>query len=76
MVTRLTRSETVILGALVDNAGVLVSRDDLTALLFGSRDVVSRTVDQHVQNLRQKLGVSAIETVHGLGYRLTAEVTP
>ena len=32
----------------------------------------SRTVDVHVQTLRQKLGerASAIETVRGVGYRL------
>ena len=76
VVTRLTRSESVILGALVDNAGVLVSRDDLTALLFGSRDVVSRTIDQHVLNLRRKLGNDTIETVNGIGYRLAVEVRP
>ena len=37
-------------------------------------DIQTRTVDMHVQRLRQKLGAAgeAIETVRGAGYRFRA----
>ena len=36
--------------------------------------VTTRTVDKHVQRLRQKLGPAAdyIETIRGVGYRFAA----
>lgn len=69
---QLTRSETRILAALIDNRGVAVSREDLTQMLFGAECMTTRTIDNHVLNLRSKLGKAAtILTVHGHGYKVT-----
>jgi two-component system phosphate regulon response regulator PhoB len=51
------------------------SRSDLLEDVWGiSGDVQTRTVDTHVRRLRERLGHygAAVETVHGLGYRLRA----
>jgi two-component system, OmpR family, response regulator len=66
-----TRSEALILKILCDNRGVIVSRADLTTALFGGSGVESRTVDQHVSNLRRKLGDALIASAHSRGYRVS-----
>jgi len=40
--------------------------------------IEERTVDVHVKRLREALGAAGamVETVRGVGYRLTASVTP
>jgi DNA-binding response OmpR family regulator len=81
----LTRSEFDIIGDLLDARGHVVSKTELALLLRGDRgtgvDFVSehdaRAIEVHVANLRRKLGESParprwIETVRGVGYRLTA----
>ena len=53
--------------------GVVFTREALLRSVWGwDFDGGSRTVDVHVQTLRQKLGdhARAIETVRGVGYRL------
>ena len=53
--------------------GVVFNRETLLQRVWGwDFDGGSRTVDVHVQTLRQKLGDEAglIETVRGVGYRL------
>ena len=53
-------------------------RDDLLDGLYDDHRVVTpRTVDTHVKNLRRKLEAirpedEVIESVYGIGYRLTA----
>lgn len=70
--TQLTRSQAIILNALLDNRGVCVTRQELMALVFGesAANVVSRTIDTHVYMLRKLLGENSIKTVNGRGYRL------
>jgi len=81
----LTRSEFDIIGDLLEARGHVVSKNELALLLRGDRgtgvDFVSehdaRAIEVHVANLRRKLGESParprwIETVRGVGYRLTA----
>jgi two-component system phosphate regulon response regulator PhoB len=63
-----------ILVYLFDARGIVRTRHDLLTQVWGYQpDVNSRTVDTHVKRLRQKLGAAGalIETVRGLGYRLT-----
>ena len=58
---------------LMRKPGVVFSREALLQSVWGwDFDGGSRTVDVHVQTLRQKLGERAgcIETVRGVGYRL------
>ncbi len=71
----LTRKEFDLLQMLIDNRGRVLARDQLLKEVWGWDFVGnSRTVDVHVQTLRQKLdnvseGTSAmIETVRGVGY--------
>ncbi len=75
----LTRTELDLLLALVDNAGRVLTRDQLMTLARGfEADVAERTVDAHVKNLRHKLGDDPhrpryVETVQHVGYRFAAE---
>jgi two-component system phosphate regulon response regulator PhoB len=61
---------------LVEHRGRVRSREDLLEDVWGYKPGVStRTVDTHVKRLRDKLGSagSLVETVRGMGYRLSAE---
>jgi two-component system phosphate regulon response regulator PhoB len=61
---------------LVEHRGRVRSREDLLEDVWGYKPGVStRTVDTHVKRLRDKLGEagSLVETVRGMGYRLSAE---
>lgn len=82
----LTRTEFDLLLALMQARRRVRSKADLALVLRGDSYVASdfvseadrRTVEVHMTNLRRKLGDSVsqpryIETVRGVGYRLTAE---
>jgi len=68
----LTTTEFDILAVLMRRAGLVVSRDDLTAALHQRPAApLERGTDVHVSHLRRKLqaaGVDAIRTVRGVGY--------
>lgn len=69
----LTLREFDLLAFLIRSPGVVFNRETLLQRVWGwDFDGGSRTVDVHVQTLRQKLGDSSglIETVRGVGYRL------
>ncbi len=62
--------------ALVENQGIVLSREKLLDLVWGFDFYgQTRTVDVHVGHLRSKLGASRaqIETVWGVGYKITAD---
>lgn len=68
----LTLREFDLLEYLMRKPGIVFSREALLQSVWGwDFDGGSRTVDVHVQTLRQKLGdhASCIETVRGVGYR-------
>jgi Response regulators consisting of a CheY-like receiver domain and a winged-helix DNA-binding domain len=70
----LTRREFDLLLCLAEHRGMALSRDRILSLAWGyERDCETRTVDVHVQRLREKLGTRAIRTVPGIGYRLEVE---
>ena len=72
---RLTPIEFKLLEALIDKQGYLQSREDLLKKVWpGNHDVTVRTVDTHIQRLREKLGAAAswIETVRGKGYKIVS----
>ena len=74
---KLTLREFDLLEYLMRKPGVVFSREALLQSVWGwDFDGGSRTVDVHVQTLRQKLGdrSSCIETVRGVGYRFTDHV--
>jgi two-component system, OmpR family, response regulator CpxR len=73
----LTSIEFDILEILVRAAGRVVSRDELTAVLYQRRATpFERSIDVHISHLRRKLetpGRSLILTVRGVGYLLSPE---
>jgi DNA-binding response OmpR family regulator len=69
----LTPTEFDLLAVLCARPGVVFSREQLLAEVWGWRDGSGqRTVDSHVRGLRRKLGGDLVRTVHGLGYALEA----
>lgn len=72
----LRTKEFELLVAFLENAGIVLSREHLLDLVW-SYDFYgeTRTVDVHVQHLRQKLGGSGVGilTVRGVGYKLVEE---
>jgi two-component system OmpR family response regulator len=72
----LTAREYALLEAMMRRAGRILSRSTLEQLLYSfEADVSSNTVEVHVASLRRKLGHGVIETVRGMGYRLTSTPT-
>ena len=69
----LTLKEFVLLRYLMENQGIVLSRDQILEKIWGYEfSGETRTVDVHIRTLRQKLGESGflIETVRGVGYRI------
>jgi DNA-binding response OmpR family regulator len=67
----LTRTEFDLLRLLAARPGVVFTREQLLAEVWGWRDGSGhRTVDSHVRGLRRKLGAELVRTVHGVGYAL------
>ena len=71
----LTGREFELLRLLVQQRGRVVRRSELVGLLLGNPDAASpRLIDTNVKSIRRKLGSAAhlIETVRGVGYRLSS----
>ncbi len=69
----LTRKEFEMLCYLLENRGLVLTRDQILNHIWGyAFDGESRTVDVHIRTLRQKLGEDGdvIETVRGVGYKV------
>lgn len=70
----LTSTELGILRTLLRHPGKVFSRDELMDGAYDVENVVSdRTIDSHIRRVRRKLsevGGDAIETFHGVGYRI------
>jgi DNA-binding winged helix-turn-helix (wHTH) protein len=84
----LTRTEFDLLATLLESKRRVRSKADLTLVLRGESYVTSyfvgdadkRAIEAHMTNLRRKLGDNPatpryIETVRGVGYRLTSELS-
>ncbi len=72
----LTLKEFEMLCLLLENMDIVLTRDQLLSRVWGETMArESRTVDVHIRTLRQKLGPagSLIETVRGIGYKITAK---
>ena len=68
----LTYKEFELLCYLLENRGVVLSRDQiLTKIWDYNYSGETRTVDMHVKTLRQKLGEEYITTVRGVGYKMS-----
>ena len=76
---QLTLKEFELLRTLLENDGMVLTRDKLLTKIWGyDFDGETRTVDVHVRTLRQKLGEmgSLIETVRGVGYKIDSKAHP
>jgi len=74
----LTIKEFDLLKALIDARGKVLSRDHLLTTVWGvgpDVEIRTRTVDQHVAGIRQKLGPEGgrVMTVPHFGYRIRLE---
>jgi two-component system alkaline phosphatase synthesis response regulator PhoP len=70
---RLTLKEYELLCFLLENRGIVLTRDQILRKIWGyDFDGENRTVDVHVRNLRSKLDTAGdlIRTVRGVGYKL------
>jgi two-component system OmpR family response regulator len=68
---KLTGHEFRVLSYLMHHRGHVVSQAELTEHIYAQDfDRDSNTVEVFIARLRRKLGVSLIETVRGLGYRI------
>ncbi|HLV00882.1 MAG TPA: winged helix-turn-helix domain-containing protein [Acidobacteriota bacterium] len=70
---RLTTTEFNLLQYLLANKGRVLKRDQLLDRVWGyGYGGTSRTLDTHIQRLRDKLGEEGeqIETIRGVGYRI------
>lgn len=70
----LSRREFVLLQMLMENAGRVLARGQITQSLYGwSDDIDSNALEVHVHNLRKKFGNNSILTVRGVGYVLNTK---
>jgi two-component system alkaline phosphatase synthesis response regulator PhoP len=70
---KLARKEFDLLYFLASRPGKVYSRQDLLDRVWGHDVyVVDRTVDVHIRKIREKIGDHYIETVKGVGYKLTS----
>ena len=75
-IVNLTFKEFELLCYLIENKGMVLTRDQLLSKIWGyDFDGETRTVDVHIRTLRQKLGEASrcIETIRGVGYKLEDE---
>lgn len=67
----LSRREYMLLKALLENTGKILSKDNLESKLYQWGDEVSsNTIEVHISNLRKKLPKELIKTVRGIGYTI------
>jgi len=64
-----SRREFALLQKLLENAGRVLSREQLTQTLYGwGDDIDSNALEVHIHNLRKKFGTELIRTIRGVGY--------
>lgn len=67
----LTRREFMLLKALMEKPGRVLSRDNLESSLYGwGEELASNSIEVHIHNLRKKLVAGFIKTVRGIGYSI------
>ena len=72
----LTRTEYRILEHIMRNQGRAISRLELVEHIWGfERGIPTSTLNVHIKNIRDKLGINQIETIRGYGYRLNGQQT-
>ncbi len=70
-VLQLSRREYMLLKALMENAGKVLSKEQLeTKLYHWGEEVSSNTIEVHIHNLRKKLKKDFIRNIRGIGYTI------
>lgn len=65
----LSPREFAVLRELLENSGIVLSRDRLEQSLYGwNEEVESNALEVHIHHLRRKLGAKLIKTIRGVGY--------
>ena len=68
---KLARKEFDLLKLLINQPGKVYTREEILNDVWGNDlHVVDRTIDVHINRLRDKLGQKFIETVKGIGYKI------
>ena len=69
---KFAKKEFKLLQLLFSNIGKVFTRDEIMNTIWGTDVFVGdRTIDVHIRKLREKLGNNIIETIKGVGYRLS-----
>ena len=69
---KFAKKEFKLLQLLFSNIGKVFTRDEIMNTIWGTDVFVGdRTIDVHIRKLREKLGNNVIETIKGVGYRLS-----
>ncbi|WP_304507401.1 response regulator transcription factor [Anaerotignum sp.] len=67
----LPQKELRLLKFLIDNQGLVLTRNQILDELWGLESPESdRTIDLYISRLRNKLGIDCIKTIKGIGYKL------
>ena len=74
----LTTTEFLLLETFIKNKGRVLSRDQLIKRkrIWGDDKIIyDRTIDVHIRNLREKIGIKAtlIKSVRGVGYKMDSD---
>jgi len=70
----LPRREYMLLKALMENTGRVLTREALENKLYGWGELVaSNTIEVHISNLRKKMPEGFIRTVRGVGYTISKD---
>lgn len=72
---QLTLTEFKILYVLLSRPGMVCTREQLLDQINGDIHLLDRNIDVHISSLRKKIfnGKSIIQTIRGLGYRLSRD---
>ena len=69
-----SRREFALLQKLIENAGRVISREQLNQTLYGwGESIDSNALEVHIHNLRKRFGQRTIRTIRGVGYMAEKE---
>lgn len=67
----MTRREMMLLKALMENPGRVLSRNRLETKIYGwDEELASNSIEVHIHNLRKKIPEGFIKTIRGVGYSI------
>jgi two-component system, OmpR family, response regulator QseB len=70
----ISRREFSLLQKLLENAGRVISREQLNQTLYGwGENIDSNALEVHIHNLRKRFGSDLIRTIRGVGYMVEKE---